>query len=76
MQRDYEFKLTRAEMIEAVNLFLDKRGAHLASPSGATTPANTQIAIQHHVSGKKEKIYVKQGQPLRVFWSEMDGEEP
>lgn len=66
--KEYEFKLTRKEAIEAITFWLrDKRG-QVDTPADATDSRHTRVVVDKH--------HVVKDRPLKICWSVLEGEEP
>jgi len=66
--KEYEFKLTREEAIEAISFWLREERGAAVTPDDATDARHTRVVVD-------SRLVVKD-QPLRITWSVLEGKEP
>jgi hypothetical protein len=77
MLRKFMVQLTASEVIEAVSSYLGEKLGHVSTPADAQCSSDVEVYITVVESGMKNKtVRVGKGQPLRVEWSTLEGDEP
>lgn len=77
MLRKFMVQLTASEVIDAVSRHLSEACGHTNTPADAASTNDVEVYITVVESGMKNKtVRVGKGQPLRVAWSTLEGDEP